>query len=189
MQDTIIGPIHVESMNEDDIEKWSKRYDDDYEQRLHAIQDELHSALHNRGYLTQEEVMDAIRWKLDAQDGRRGGNIEKVRQFPEEFVKKVTEAALLAEAPKVQASTLDSLPGVGAATASAILMFYDPENYAVGDRYLMDEFLNKDRTMGISDYPKILQALRDRNPGGYDLRTVEKAYWKRYTVENKVGNW
>jgi hypothetical protein len=26
-------------------------------------------------------------------------------------------------------------------------------------------------------------------PGGYDLRTVEKAYWKRYTVENDVGNW
>lgn len=181
--------MHVESMEEDDIEKWSKRYDNDYEQRLQDIQDELHSALHNQGYLTQDEVVEAIRWKLDAQAGRRSGNIEKVRQLPEEFVETVTEAALLVEDPKVQAGTLGSMPGVGAATASAILMFYNPENYAVGDRYLMDEFLNKDRTMGISDYPKILQALQDRNPGGYDLRTVEKAYWKRYTVENNVGNW
>lgn len=181
--------MHVGRMDKDDIEKWSKRYDDEYEQRLQAIQDDLYSALHDRGYLTQDEVVDAIRWKLDAQGGRRSGNIEKVRKLPEEFVEKVTETALLVEDPKVQASTLDSIPGVGAATASAILTFYDPENYAVGDRYLMDEFLDKDRTMGIADYPKILQALQDRNPGGYDLRTVEKAYWKRYTVENDVGNW
>lgn len=176
-------------MDKDEIEKWSKRYDDDYEQRLQAIQETLHSALQNRGYLTQDEIVDAIRWKLDAQGGRRSGNIEKVRRLPEEFIEKVTAATLLANDPKVQVSTLDSIPGVGAATASAILTFYDPENYAVGDQYLMDEFLDKDRTMGVSDYPKILQALSDRNPGDYDLRTVEKAYWKRYTVENDVGNW
>lgn len=176
-------------MNGDDIEKWSKRYDDEYEQRLQAIQDDLHSALHDRGYLTQEKVLDAIRWKLDAQGGRRSGYIEKVRRLPEKFVEKVTEAALLVDDPKVQVSTLNSIPGVGAATASAILTFYDTENHAIGDQYLMDELLDKERTMSVYDYPKILQALRDRNPGAYDLRTVEKAYWKRYTVENDVGNW
>lgn len=176
-------------MEKDDIENWSQRYDNKYEKRLRDIQTDLHSTLHDRGYLTQDDVADAIRWKLDAQGGRRSGNIEKVNQTAEGFVEKVTEAALLVEDPKVQANTLDSIPGVGAATASAILTFYDPANYAVGDRYLMDEFLNKDRTMGVSDYPKILQALRDRNPGDYNLRTVEKAYWMRYTVENDVGNW
>jgi hypothetical protein len=176
-------------MDGDDIEKWSRRYDDEYEQRLRAIEDDLHAALHDRGYLTQDEVVDAIRWKLDAQGGRRSGNIKKVRQHPEEFVEKVTAAALLVDDSKVQVSTLNSIPGVGAATASAILAFYDPENYAVGDQYLMNEFFDKERTMAISDYPKILQELRDRNPGGYHLRTVEKAYWKRYTVENDVGDW
>lgn len=181
--------MHRIRMEENDIEKWRQRYDEDYDQRLQDIQDALHSALHERGYLTQDEVVDAIRWKLDAQGGRRSGNIEKVRRLPEGFVQKVTEAALLIDDPKVQVNTLDSIPGVGAATASAILTFFDPENYAVGDQYLMDELLNKERTMGVSDYPKILQALKNRNPGNHDLRTVEKAYWKRYTVENDVGNW
>jgi endonuclease III-like uncharacterized protein len=176
-------------MDEDEIEKWSQLYDDDYEQRLQTIQKDLHSALHENGHLSQSEVIEAIRWKLDGQVGRRGGNAEKVRQLPEEFIEKVTAAALSVDDPKVQISTLNSIPGVGAATASAILTFYDPENYAVGDRYLMDEFLDKDRTMGVSDYPKILRALRDRNPGDYGLRTVEKAYWMRYTVKNDVGNW
>ena len=176
-------------MDKADIDKWSKRYDDDYEKRLQDIQKDLHSGLHDRGYLTQNDVVDAIRWKLDAQGGRRGGNIEKVRQVPEEFVEKVTAAAFLVDDPRVQVGTLDSIPGVGPATASAILTFYDPENYAVGDKYLMDEFLDKERTMGVSDYPKILQALKDRNPGNYALRTVEKAYWKRYTVKNNVGKW
>lgn len=123
-------------MDQDDVEKWSTRYDDDYEQRLRDIQDGLHSALHDQGYLIQNEVVDAIRWKLDAQGGWRSGNIEKVRRLPDEFVQKVTAAALLVDDPKVQVETLASIPGIGAATASAILTFYDPEKYAIGDQYL-----------------------------------------------------
>jgi len=87
------------------------------------------------------------------------------------------------------ASLVPSLLRINSLGASAILTFYDPEQYAIGDQYLVDEFFDKDRTMGISDYPKVLQELQDRNPGGYDLRTVENVYWKRYTVENDVGNW
>lgn len=80
--------MHVGRMDKDDIEKWSKRYDDEYEQRLQAIQDDLYSALHDRGYLTQDEVVDAIRWKLDAQGGRRSGNVKKAASFPKSLSKR-----------------------------------------------------------------------------------------------------
>ncbi|WP_255470553.1 hypothetical protein [Halorubrum sp. CBA1125] len=43
--------------------------------------------------------------------------------------------------------------------------------------------------MRVTDYPDILKELRDRNPGDFDLRTVEKAYYQRYRVENDVGDW
>jgi len=35
----------------------------------------------------------------------------------------------------------------------------------------------------------VLEELYDRNRGNFDLRTVEKAYYQRYRVENDVGDW
>lgn len=176
-------------MDAEEIEEWSGRYDETYPQRLQAIEEELRSALREQGYLTRDQLEKVIDWKLDGQGGRGDGYIDDMRRVPNEFVEKVTESALLVDDPQVQVDTITSIPGVGAATATVVLMFYDPEVYAVGDRYLKHEFLDIDRSMRVTEYPKILDELRDRNPGDYDLRTVEKAYWMRYTVENSVGDW
>ncbi len=53
-------------------------------------------------------------------------------------------------------------------------------NYAVGDRYMVAALFGEDRALRLSDYPRLLTELRDRNPGGFDLRTVEKAYYQQY---------
>lgn len=176
-------------MDADEIEDWSEQYDDIYPERLKTIEEEVRSDLREQGYLTPDQLEKVIHWKLDGQGGRGDGYIDDMRRVPDEFVERVTEAALLVDDPQVQVDTIASIPGVGAATATVVLMFYDPEKYAVGDRYLKDEFLDTDRSMRVPDYPKILDELRNRNPGGYDLRTVEKAYWMRYVDENDVGDW
>ena len=176
-------------MDADEIEKRSGEYDDIYPKRLKTIEEEVRSDLREQGYLTPDQLEKVIRWKLDGQGGRVDGYIDDMHRVPDEFVLKVTEAALLVDDPQVQVDTIASIPGVGTATATVVLMFYDPEKYAVGDRYLKDELLGKDRSMKDFDYPKILDELRDRNPSDYDLRTVEKAYWMRYADENDVGDW
>lgn len=176
-------------MNADEIRQWSERYDDAYDDELRSIEERLHRALTEQQSLTRDQLQDVVRWKLNGMPGRRDGNIEKVGTVPEEFVRLVTEAALLVDDPTTQLKTLQSIPGIGPATATVVLAFYDPENYAIGDRYILDAFFGDDRTIRATDYPKILAALRDRNPGDFDLRTVEKAYYQRYRVENDVGNW
>lgn len=120
---------------------------------------------------------------------RRGGNVNRVETVPDEFVQQVTEAALLTDDPTIQLKTLQSIPGIGPATGTVLLAFYNPANYGVGDQYILDEFFGEDRTMRATDYPKILAELRDRNPGDFDLRTIEKAYYQKYREENDVGNW
>lgn len=176
-------------MNADEIRDWSDCYDEHYPERLQSIEVEIRSELREQGYLNSDQLEKVIRWKLDGQGGRGDRFIDAMRSSPEGFVEKVTGAALLVNDPQVQVDTIASIPGVGTATATVVLMFYDPEEYAVGDRYLKHEFLDKDRSMRVTDYPKILHELRDRNPGDFNLRTVEKAYWMRYTVENDVGDW
>lgn len=88
------------------------------------------------------------------------------------------EAADLLSDPKLQLKTLTSIPGIGPAIATVVLAFHDPTNYAVGDRYMVAALLGEDRALRLSDYPRLLTALCERNPGGFDLRTVEKTYYQ-----------
>ncbi|WP_248897039.1 hypothetical protein [Haloplanus halobius] len=176
-------------MDPEEIRNWSERYDEVYDGGLQDIEEHLHEALTAQQYLTRDQLEDVVRWKLNGMPGRRGGNLDRVRTVPDQFVRRVSEAALQVDDPTVQLKTLKSVPGIGPATGTVVLTFYDPEHYGIGDRYIVHELLGEDRIMRVTDYPDILAELRDRNPGGFDLRTVEKAYYQRYRVENDVGDW
>ncbi|QSG14369.1 hypothetical protein [Halapricum desulfuricans] len=176
-------------MDADEIRDWRDRYDEVYDDELQAIEARLHEDLTDQQYITRDQLEDVVRWKLNGMPGRRERNIKQVQTVPDEFVRLVSEAAFLVDDPALQLKTLKSIPGIGGATATVILMFYDPETYAIGDRYIVHEFFGEDRGMRVTDYPDILEELHDRNPGGFDLRTVEKAYYQRYRIENDVGDW
>lgn len=46
-----------------------------------------------------------------------------------------------------------------------------------------------DRALRLSDYLRFLAELRERNPGGFNLRTVEKAYYHQCRNTCDVGRW
>ncbi|OYR56802.1 hypothetical protein [Halorubrum halodurans] len=173
-------------MDADDIRTYSERYADGYTEEHREIEDDVGAALDEKGYLTRDELERVVAWKLDNQPGRRDRYIEMMRSTPEEFVRRVTEAALLPNDPKIQLRTLASIPGIGDATATVVLAFHDPTTYAVGDRYIMDALFGEDRGFRRSDYATLLEELHDRNPSDFDLRTVEKAYYRRYLEENGI---
>ncbi len=176
-------------MNADEIRRWSDRYDEVYDDDLRRIEQRLNEDLTEQRYMTRDQLEDVVRWKLNGQKGRRDLNIEKVNSVSDEFIRRVSEAAFLVDDPVLKLKTLQSIPGIGGATATVVLRFYDPKSYAVGDRYIVHEFFGEDRGMRVTDYPKILAELRERNPGDFDLRTVEKAYYQRYRDEHDAGDW
>ena len=173
-------------MDADEIETYSEGYDDGYSEEHHNIEEEVGASLNENGHLTQDELASVVKWKLDNQPGRRDRYIKMMRSTPEEFVQQVTGAALLPEDPKIRLQTLSSIPGIGDATATVVLAFYDPTTYAVGDRYMIDVLFGEDRGFRRSDYNDLLEELRDRNPGDFDLRTIEKAYYRRYQEQNDI---
>lgn len=174
-------------MDRSEIKEYSVRYDEGYPEEHQAIERDLHDALTHQQYLTQDQLERVIRWKLDNQPGRRDRYIEDMRAVPDEFIRRVSYAALLLKGdPETQLKTLRSIPGIGGATATVILSFYDPVNYAVGDRYMIDALFGEDRGFRITDYSELLRELQERNPGGFNLRTVEKAYYRQYQEENGI---
>jgi hypothetical protein len=174
-------------MDESKVREWARAYDDDYDDYLHEIERFLQEAIPDQGYISKEQLRDVIEWKLDNQPGRQDTNIERVNRVPDEFIERVSEAALSVNDPKLQIQTLTSIPGIGSATATVVLSFYDPGEYAVGDQYMVDILFGEARQMRLSDYPRILDELRERNPGGFKLRTVEKAYYQRYRVREGIA--
>jgi hypothetical protein len=174
-------------MDESEVREWARAYDDDYDDYLHEIERSLQEAIPVQDFISKTQLRDVIKWKLDNQPGRQDTNIERVNRVPDEFIQRVSEAALSVTDPKLQIQTLTSIPGIGSATATVVLSFYDPDEYAVGDQYMVDLLFGEDRQMRPSDYPRILDELRERNPGGFNLRTVEKAYYQRYRVREEIA--
>lgn len=89
-----------------------------------TIEENLHESLTEQQYITRDQLARVISWKLDNQPGRRDRFTEDMRNVPDEFVRLVSEAALLIDDPKRQLHTLDSSPGVGGAMATVVLAFY-----------------------------------------------------------------
>ena len=175
-------------MDAKEISDWSDRYDEIYNEKLRKTEERIHETINEQQYLSRDELVEIVQWKLEGMPGRRGGNVDRVKTVPNEFVQRVTEAALLIDDPVTQLKTLKSIPGIGPATWTVVLAFYDPEHYGIGDRYILDEFFGEPRSIRATDYPKILEELRNRDPGKFNLRTVQKAYYQKYRVEKEVGD-
>ena len=74
--------------------------------------------------------------------------------------------------------------GVGTATISAVLTFYNPKEYGVFDRHVWREFFGKEPKneylWTAENYLKLLAELRKiANQYSLNARTVEKAYFKK----------
>lgn len=156
------------------------------------IEIEITKTLEERNFLRKSEVEDIIRWKMWGQggktgknSGRAGKNIERLQQVTNETVELLTKAALQLkgeaeideEIIKTQVKILKSLPGVGSATATVILTFYEPKNYAVGDRYVFARVMGEEKYVRPGNYPNLLEKFKELNPSDLPLREVEKAYW------------
>lgn len=177
------------SIASEEIAEWSEKFNAIYDDELRAIEERLNEELPEQGYVTQNQLEDIVWWKLAAMQGRRDKNIERLNGVSEEYIQKLSEAALLEDDPKIQLETLSAIPGIGPATATLVLAFHDPENYAIGDRYIKHALLGTDDTLNLTDYPKILEILEERNPDGLPLREVEKAHYLKYCLENDRGVW
>ncbi len=173
-------------LSAEEISERAKKYDEELSYTDTEIEARITTLLRSQNWLGKSEIADCIRWKLLNQGGRAQLNIERLDEISEGVAKHITKAAFIAKDPKHQIEILSTLPGVGAATATVLLAFNDPENYAVGDRYMNDELLGEDKQITATSYPKLLEKIREAAPDSIPLRTVEKAYFQRYLEENDL---
>ena len=192
----------MDTLSPTELDEWRARFDADRTDAGAAIEATLTDSLETTDHLTADQLGEAIEWKLGSQGGRAELNRRRLSRVVDNasgidrVVRNVTRAAFtpapsheledgaFSEADrgmiKHQLDLLSALPGVGAATATVVLTFNDPTNYAVGDRYLFGALLGEERPVTAGNYPDLLAELRTRTPAGLPLREAEKAYYKWY---------
>lgn len=167
---------------EENIEEYVENFREEHDESNFEKEKEMRELLEEKDHLSKEELKDCIQWKMQNQGGRATKNVERLEEVDNEVIMLLTEAVFKTDNPKTQVKLLSSLPGVGSATATAVLAFYDPQNYAVGDRYMNSLFLYNGEEKGVTpgNYPKLLEKLEELRPEGYSLREVEKACYIKY---------
>lgn len=140
---------------------------------------ELIEAIQTQNHVSADQLERIIRWKLEGQGGRPERYVGMMRKIPSEAVEYISRAAFITQDPENQLKILNGIPGVGYATATVILAFHNPDDYAVGDRIINEELLQDETYVTPQNYVNLLAELKKLRPDGYTLRETEKALYIR----------
>lgn len=174
----------INSMMRSEILEWSHKYDEEHpwwtEKEL-----ELGKKLREQGELTKDDLFEIIEWKFKTTPRRLKKNLVRAIENEDYVVRDISRSVL--KLPKKfdfdKIMRLSRIKGVGAATASVILTFYDPQNYGVFDMHVWKE-LYGDHSMPLYNAKDCLLCLSElrqlANKYSLDVRVVEKALFKKH---------
>ena len=168
---------------------WSKKYESDHPWWVEreAI---LGDILRRDSFFDKQFLRDVVEWKFYTLPGRKKRVLGLVDENSEERVMRVSTNALREGlSDRLRVKELDSLVGVGPAVTSTILTFWNPDRYCVLDIHVWREVFGEvPNTLftSISHYITLLDGLRNEaTKYGYNIRTVEKALFKKNLDESK----
>lgn len=165
-----------------EIIHWSKKYDLDH--IWWTVEEERVGKQIRRDNLFGLGILkEIIHWKFLTLPGREKITIDRISQYTDSDIRKITKNAFLETTDKTRIKALRQIKGVGVALASTILTFYRPQDYCVYDIHVMNGFYGeKPNNMFATDkhYLKLLEDMRMISTReNLPVRTIEKAYFKR----------
>ena len=176
-------------MNKEEILDWTEKYDKDHPW---WVQEEkrLGDKFRETKTLTKDDLYQIVEWKFKELEGRKKRVLGLVAKNSDKVIQLTCNQAfnLTLQDEPYRIDSLDKLHGVGPALASTILTFYDPKNYGIFDIHVWREFFGKepaDLFLTTKHYLQLLAELRRiANQYGFNVRTAEKAYFKKNLDES-----
>ncbi|MEM3629264.1 MAG: hypothetical protein QXU46_04180 [Candidatus Bathyarchaeia archaeon] len=146
---------------------------------------EIGDRLRTTKELTKYDLIEIVEWKFKELEGRRKRVLALISENEDAKIRSISKYVFSLDssfdAQKVD--LLRTLQGVGVSIASAILTFYNPNEYCVFDiRRIEREPFGKEPTnlYTTENYLKALLKLKEEaKKHNLSARTVEKAYFKK----------
>ena len=166
------------------INHWAKCYTNDQtivkqfvEQYLIGLKDTVLTRNSHGGYLHKDELYDLVHWK--------SSRSVRLINDSESVVKQITGEAFGLDDDWKKLNKLTDLKGVGAPVASAILHFYDKDDYPILDKHALCTLgiNNKEVNCDEPFWQEYVNFCREKAER-YDvsMRTLDRALWKYSAV-------
>lgn len=165
------------------ILEWSYKYDEDHPWWIEK-EKELGNKLREKGELTKDDLLEIIKWKFKTTPRRLKQNLIRADRNEDYVVRNISRSVLrLSQKYDFDKITkLCRIKGVGAAMASVILTFYDPQNYGVFDMHVWKELYGDD-SMPLYNARDCLLCLSEMRKlaekDSLDVRVIEKALFNK----------
>jgi len=178
--------IPVWLLSAGEIARWREDYDKHEDMQTRHIEQKLRIEFQRNKHSTHSEMAELLTWKFYEMPGRLKRELNLLSKVTPDFVKRVTEEAFRETSESLRFRKLRTIKGVGAAVASVILAFYEPENYGVLDIHAWRELFGKEESNAFkeSDFVRFTETLRSIGRiHGLPAREVEKAIFRKNRVQ------
>jgi hypothetical protein len=179
----------VMNLSNQDILEFAAKYDEEHPWWTKK-EKELGDKLRETGELTKEDLIEIVEWKFKTTPPRKKRILGYIKQNEDDVIRDISRSALRLstkyDSEKIE--RLCRIKGVGSATASVILTFYDPKNYGVFDIHVWRELFGKDSrpvytTRECLIFLSEIRGLAKKHNLG--VRVVEKALFKGNLVRGR----
>lgn len=171
-----------EILTKEEILELDRKYDEDHPWWTQK-EKELGDKFRQTKTVTKNDLLQVVDWKFKRVPPRHKRVTELAKKNTNEIVQQTCSQVFAMSDDSDRIESLDALHGVGPASLSVILTFYDPKNYGVFDIHVWREFFGKEPkgyVFTTEDYLEVLTELRKiAGKYGLDVRTVEKALFKK----------
>lgn len=176
--------LGLDTMRKDEILEWKMRYEEEQKPSDKRTEWELRKKFQNQKFLTKEDLVRVVKWRFQGRLARRQEKLlELIEPVEDSHIESRSRATFRARDDETRLKFLFQIEGVRNILASAVLAFYDPDNYGVLDmgvwRALFgkeprDIFVNPKRAI------EFFEKLREiSSKMSLPCRDVEKAIFKR----------
>ncbi len=177
-------------MEKEEIQYWSKKYDEQHPWWIRK-EKELGDKLRRLKELTKDDLVQMTEWKFKITPLILPRRLRDVAKNDDAEIRRISRH-VFSLSPKDDSdriNSLDKLNGVGPAVATVVLTIYDPKQYGVFDKHVWRELFGKEPKY-LYTTENVLEVLselrRIANKYGLDVRTVEKAFFKKNFDEVKT---
>lgn len=171
-------------LNQNELYLWLERYNNDQSQSSRKVEEELRAKFVSNPLMTKTDLQKIIDWKYQDLPGRKNRMLKLINEYKDRFIQDLSKTVFNHEDDGLRLKLLSVIKGVGPATSSVILSFYDPWKYGILDIHAWRELFGEKEPKTLFSNNKhaiaFFENLREiSKQTGLSCRDIEKAYFKK----------
>jgi len=162
--------------------KWLNRYNKEEDLYNTGIKEELRNKFQKERVMTKADLLKIVAWKFETMKGREQRIRNLLKDLADEDVKIISSAVFDLKEDELRFGLLTAIKGIGAALASTVLAFYDPDQYGIYDIHSWRGLMRtkEPEQASLNHVKKFWNVLRTESKRlGLSCRDLEKAYFKK----------